>query len=78
MMNFKLNQKVFLKLILTFDKKSKEELMVEASIVRIQESDSIDKQLISLMFKKLSDQSRQKIVKYTLEQQRQQIQAMKG
>lgn len=71
------NQNVVLKMNLQFEKSLNEEVEVESTIVRIHEAESNDMQLISLMYSKLSTQDRQKIVKYTMEQQRLQIQSLK-
>lgn len=71
------DQHVILKMNLQFEKSMNEEVDVESTIVRIQEVESNDMQLISLMYSNLSTQARQKIVKYTMEQQRLHIQATK-
>lgn len=71
------NQNVVLKMNLQFEKSLNEEVKVESKIVRIHESESNEMQLISLMYSNLSNQDRQKIVKYTMEQQRLQIQSLK-
>lgn len=72
-----INQKVVLKMILQFEKSINEQVEVEATIVRIHETEPNEMQLISLMYSKLSTHDRQKIVKYTMEQQRLQIQSLK-
>ncbi|WP_158095057.1 flagellar brake protein [Gottfriedia luciferensis] len=71
----KVDQIVQLKITLKFGT-SIEEVNAESKIVRIQESEIDDKKLISLMFTDLTSQSRQKIIKYTLDQQRAHIQSL--
>ncbi|MEH6939525.1 hypothetical protein V7056_17010, partial [Bacillus sp. JJ664] len=71
------NQNVVLKMNLQFEKTINEEVEVESTIVRIHEAESNEMQLISLMYSKLTNLDRQKIVKYTMEQQRLQIQSLK-
>jgi len=71
------NQNVVLKMNLQFENTINEEVEVESTIVRIHDAEANDMQLISLMYSKLTTQDRQKIVKYTMEQQRLQIQSLK-
>jgi len=71
------NQNVVLLMNLQFENSLKEEVKVESTIVRIHDAESNEMQLISLMYSKLTSQDRQKIVKYTMEQQRLQIQSLK-
>ncbi|MET3194842.1 PilZ domain-containing protein [Gottfriedia sp. OAE603] len=73
----KVNQNVVLLMNLQFENSLNEEVKVESTIVRIHEAESNEMQLISLMYGKLTSQDRQKIVKYTMEQQRLQIQSLK-
>ncbi len=71
------NQNVVLLMNLQFEKSLNEEVEVESTVVRVHEAESNEMQLISLMFSNLTTQVRQKIVKYTMEQQRLQIQSLK-
>ncbi len=76
-LNFKPDQKIKLSITLKYENSMVEEVIVESTIVRTQESETFGKHLLSLMFNGLSSQARQKIVKYTLEQQRIHIHSMK-
>lgn len=74
---FTKDQFVMLNMNLRYENAPEEELNVEAKIVRITDSEHPSKQLLSFEFHNLQNQARQKIIKYTLEQQRLFIQSKK-